>query len=93
MDPRRLTHQANQIARFFEAQGEAAAIAGVEDHLRKFWDPRMRAEFIAHLAAGGDGLALPPARAVARLAGGRATPPPSWRGAERRTPRHSPSVQ
>lgn len=71
MDPRRLTHQANQIARFFEAQGEAAAIAGVEDHLRKFWDPRMRAEFIAHLAAGGEGLSHLARAAAERLAEGR----------------------
>jgi formate dehydrogenase subunit delta len=77
MDPARLVYLANQIAKFFHAQGEAAAQAGVEDHLRKFWDPRMRREIVAHLDAGGAGL-LPAARAaVARLAEGQggASPP------------------
>jgi formate dehydrogenase subunit delta len=26
------------------------------DHLKLFWDPRMRREILAHLDAGGDGL-------------------------------------
>jgi len=70
VDPARLVYLANQIAKFFHAQGEAAAAAGVEDHLRKFWDPRMRREIVSHLEAGGAGL-LPAARAaVARLADG-----------------------
>jgi formate dehydrogenase subunit delta len=58
---------ANQIGAFFRAQGEAAAIAGVEDHLRKFWDPRMRAQIIAHLRAGGEGLDAVSRAAVERL--------------------------
>jgi formate dehydrogenase subunit delta len=68
MDVRRLTTMANQIAAFFRAQGEAAAIAGVEDHLRRFWDPRMRREIVAHLNAGGEGLTPAVRAAVARLA-------------------------
>lgn len=68
MDPRRLTAMANQIGAFFRAQGEAAAVAGIEDHLRKFWDPRMRREIVAHLQAGGEGLAPTVRAAVARLA-------------------------
>ncbi len=67
MDARRLVRQANQIARFFEAQGEAAAVAGVEDHLRRFWDPRMRDQMAAHLAAGGEGLSPIARAAAARL--------------------------
>jgi formate dehydrogenase subunit delta len=68
MDVRRLTAMANQIAAFFRAQGEAAAVAGVEDHLRRFWDPRMRREIVAHLNAGGEGLTPAVRAAVARLA-------------------------
>jgi formate dehydrogenase subunit delta len=68
VDIRRLTAMANQIGAFFRAQGEAAAVAGVEDHLRKFWDPRMRREIIAHFEAGADGLDPPVRAAVARLA-------------------------
>ena len=67
MDPARLVAMANQIGRFFHAQGEAAAVAGVEDHLRKFWDPRMRREIVAILEKGGDGLAPGVRDAVRRL--------------------------
>ena len=47
---------ANQIGAFFKAQGEAAAPAAIADHLKKFWDPGMRADIIAHLETGGAGL-------------------------------------
>ena len=67
MDSARLVAMANQIGRFFHAQGEAAAVAGVEDHLRKFWDPRMRREIAAHAAAGGEGLEPWVRTAVERL--------------------------
>jgi formate dehydrogenase subunit delta len=52
----KLTMMANQIAAFFKAQGEAAAPAAIADHPKKFWDPGMRADIIAHLDKGGDGL-------------------------------------
>jgi formate dehydrogenase subunit delta len=68
VDVKRLIAMANQIGAFFRAQGEAAAEAGVEDHLRRFWDPRMRREIVGHLAAGGEGLDPPVRAAVARLA-------------------------
>ena len=76
MDPARLVYLANQIAKFFHAQGEAAAAAGVEDHLRKFWDPRMRREIVAHLQAGGAGLTPSARAAVARLAADLGGHPP-----------------
>jgi len=44
---------ANQIAAFFKAQGEAQAPAAIADHLKRFWDPGMRADIIAHLDKGG----------------------------------------
>jgi formate dehydrogenase subunit delta len=47
---------ANQIGKFFVSQGEDEAIEGIATHLKKFWDPRMRAAILAHLAAGGAGL-------------------------------------
>ena len=56
MKTERLIYMANQIGKFFAAQGEAAAVAGVADHLKKFWDPRMRAQILAHLDQGGAGL-------------------------------------
>jgi formate dehydrogenase subunit delta len=56
MSPDKLVYMANQIAKFFAHQGEDKAVAGVADHLEKFWDPRMRAAIVAHLDAGGNGL-------------------------------------
>lgn len=49
MSPDKLARMANQIGQFFAHQPHAAAVAATEDHLRKFWDPRMRAAIIAHL--------------------------------------------
>ena len=69
MDPHRLVYMANQIGAFFASQDPATAVAGIEDHLRKFWDPRMRREILAHLAAGGEGLEGAVREAVQRLAG------------------------
>ncbi|MEJ0025062.1 MAG: formate dehydrogenase subunit delta [Rhizomicrobium sp.] len=42
----KLVYMANQIAAFFAAQGEARAVSGIGDHIRKFWDPRMRSDFL-----------------------------------------------
>lgn len=47
MDTARLIYMANQIARNLAAQGEAAAIAATEQHIRDFWDPRMKAAIMA----------------------------------------------
>jgi formate dehydrogenase subunit delta len=52
----KLVYMANQIAKFFVSQGPEQAAAGTADHIRKFWDPRMRSEIFAHVKAGGAGL-------------------------------------
>jgi formate dehydrogenase subunit delta len=49
MSPEKLAYMANQIGRFFSHQPHDVAVASVETHLRRFWDPRMRREIIAHL--------------------------------------------
>lgn len=54
--PDKLVYMANQIGKFFKAQGGDRAVAGVAEHIRKFWDPRMRSSIFAHLDAGGAGL-------------------------------------
>jgi formate dehydrogenase subunit delta len=51
----KLVKMANQIGAFFVAQKVGAA-DGMADHLRKFWDPHMRAEIIEHVKHGGAGL-------------------------------------
>lgn len=57
----KLTRMANQIGTFFAHQvrgpGEHdAAVEAIVKHLKDFWDPRMRRQIRAHLAAGGAGL-------------------------------------
>ena len=52
----RLIYMANQIGWFFRSQGHDHAVSGIADHIRKFWDPRMRKAIFAHLDAGGSGL-------------------------------------
>ncbi|MFV0369302.1 MAG: formate dehydrogenase subunit delta, partial [Hyphomicrobiaceae bacterium] len=46
----------NQIARNFAVLGEEKAVAATNDHIVKFWDPRMRQLIEAHVNAGGAGL-------------------------------------
>jgi len=59
---------ANQIGDFFGVQRSDDRAAGVADHIEKFWDPRMRAGIIDHVAHGGDGLKPIVLEAVKRLA-------------------------
>jgi len=52
-----LIKMANDISDFFGSDPDhASAVNGVLDHLRKFWEPRMRQAIIAHYRAGGEGL-------------------------------------
>lgn len=69
MEPDRLVTMANQIGRFFASQRRPDAAEQIADHLRQFWDPRMRSAIRAHLEAGGEGLDPVVQEAVARLAG------------------------
>ncbi len=70
MDTTRLAAMANQIASFFATQrGESGALE-VADHLRKFWEPRMRADLISKVDSDGAeaaGLSPLAAAAVAEL--------------------------
>jgi formate dehydrogenase subunit delta len=53
----RLVDMVNDIANYFHSEPDrATAVAGVATHLRKYWEPRMRKQILAHLDAGGDGL-------------------------------------
>ena len=54
--PDKLIYMANQIGTFFRSQGHDKAVPGIAEHIRKFWDPRMRKQIFAHLDAGGAGL-------------------------------------
>jgi formate dehydrogenase subunit delta len=63
----KLVMMANQIGLFFARQREAEPAIAIADHLEKFWDPRMRAAIVEHLAQGGAGLDGPVRDAVGRL--------------------------
>ncbi|MGJ4929745.1 formate dehydrogenase subunit delta [Bradyrhizobium sp. HKCCYLS2038] len=52
----RLVYMANQIGKFFQSQGHDKEVAGVAEHIKKFWDPRMLKTIYAHHDAGGAGL-------------------------------------
>jgi formate dehydrogenase subunit delta len=64
----RLVHMANQVASFFASYPEAEAIDGTANHLRSYWDPRMRREIEAHLKdKAGAGLSHIAMEAVKRM--------------------------
>jgi formate dehydrogenase subunit delta len=67
MSPDKLVYMANQIGRFFARQPEDKAVASIADHLRKFWDPRMRKAILDHVDGGGKGLQPLVLRAVLSL--------------------------
>ena len=56
MSPDKLVYVANQVATFFKSQPGDKAAAATLNHLERYWEPRMRHEFLAHLAAGGAGM-------------------------------------
>jgi formate dehydrogenase subunit delta len=47
MDVGRLRQMADQIARNLAVRGEDAAAAATAEHIKRFWDPRMRAAILA----------------------------------------------
>lgn len=63
----RLVEMLNDIAAN-QAADPDNAVDTITLHLRRFWDPRMRAQIIAHAASGGEGLSDDARRAVAKLA-------------------------
>ncbi len=51
----RLIHMANQIAGFFETEEDREVAADdVANHLKKFWNPRMRCQLVGYVEATGD---------------------------------------
>ena len=63
-----MIHTANQIALFFAAYPHDEAVAGVTDHFKSFWEPRMRKQIEEYVAqTGGTGLHQLAVEAVKRL--------------------------
>ena len=67
MSPDRLVYMANQIGKFFEVQRQDEVVPGIANHIKKFWDPRMRKAIFAYLDSGGDGLDPPVKQAILLL--------------------------
>jgi formate dehydrogenase subunit delta len=69
MDTENLVKMANNISNFFVAEpDEQVAIDGVANHIKRFWELRMRVAIITHYKVGGEGLSAIAKAAVARLA-------------------------
>ena len=63
-----LIPMANRIGLFFEALSDRQqGLNEIAEHIRKFWDPRMRAKIFSHLDAGGAGLDPLPLKALQKL--------------------------
>jgi formate dehydrogenase subunit delta len=66
-----LVRMANDIGNFFRAEPvRDDAVAGIANHIAKFWTPRMRSKLAAH---GEDGLDELPREALRRLAENRSS--------------------
>lgn len=62
-----MVHKANQIALFFSSYPHDEAVVGVANHLRQFWEPRMRRQIVSYVAEGGAGLSELASEAVRTL--------------------------
>ena len=74
MSPERLAYMANQIGKFFAHRPHDVAVAATEEHLRKFWDPRMRRQIVEGLERGEATLDPLVREAVERLRAPAAVP-------------------
>lgn len=60
MDTDNLVHMVNRIGEFFEAMPDRdEAIDGIANHLRRYWEPRMRALLLQHVDQAGPAGLLP----------------------------------
>jgi len=62
-----LMSMANDIGNYFRAQGRDEAIAGIANHIKRYWTPRMRQKLNAYLAQGHGGLDELPRAAIESL--------------------------
>lgn len=68
MDNSNLIKMANNIGAFFQSEPDRElAIQGVEQHLKNFWEPRMRKQINDYVEKGGNELLEIVKEAVVRL--------------------------
>lgn len=75
----KLMVMANQIATFFHTKPREQGIAGVADHINKFWEPRMRKQFFEMIDGGQPGFdefVLEAAKTIRRPPAQQDGPPP-----------------
>ncbi len=53
MSEEKIIRMANQIAAFFHSKPEAQGVAGIAEHINKFWEKRMRAELFEAINESG----------------------------------------
>jgi len=54
MDIENLVSMANQIGSFYETMPDRnKALSDIADHIKKFWEPRMRRELLAYIDVPG----------------------------------------
>lgn len=63
-----MVHMANQIAQYFQAYPEERAREGVLNHIKMFWEPRLRLQLRQYVDQGGEGLHPLVLWAAARMA-------------------------
>jgi formate dehydrogenase subunit delta len=56
MEEAKMVHLVNQIALFFQSYPHDEAVAGVADHVKRFWPVRMRQQLIQYSTENGAGL-------------------------------------
>ncbi len=82
-----LVKMANDIGHFFRAEPQREdAIAGISNHIARYWTKRMREKIAAHMQHGGEGeLDDLPREALRRLIAQQSTPtqPPAPQTAAR----------
>jgi formate dehydrogenase subunit delta len=70
MDSHHLVAMVNEIASFFAGEDPDKSAENVANHLRRYWDPRMRRQIVEHASKGGEGLS-PVAKAGVELIANR----------------------
>jgi len=83
----------NEIGEFFAGHAEAPEAArAVANHLKRYWEPRMRAQMISYFEQR-DGAGLTRARQKRRGADGGRQQAQPHAGAASRAPRHEPAAR
>ena len=75
-----LISMANQISDFFHGASPESAPRDVANHLKRYWDPRMRTQIIQYEERHGSGLSDIALGSVAQLKAEKAPPAPASAG-------------